>query len=140
MKRKTMGLLALALLLSLLSGCGAKPLPDGMEEEAVGDAARAVVAQLTAGEYQAVADAFREDIRQANSVTADTVEAAMATVAEAGVYVSTTDVLAVGGSSKVFDEPYGVALLYSEHESKDVVYEMSFDTDLALIGLAVKLR
>ena len=39
MKRRTTGLLAAALLaVLLLAGCGTRPLPSGMEEEAVGQA------------------------------------------------------------------------------------------------------
>lgn len=141
MRRTAMLPLAIAaLLLLLLAGCGAHPLPEGMEEETVGNAAQAVVDQLNAGDYQGVADAFRADLREELEITADTVKAAMDTAAEAGAYVRTTDILAVGGDRKKFDEPYGVAIVYSEHEAKDVIYELSFDTDMELIGLGVKQK
>ena len=111
-----------------------------MEEDTLIQAGEEVLGHLTAGEYQAVADAFRPDMQQTYSVTAETVQAAMDTVAEAGAYVRTTDTVTAGGNEKNFEEPYGVVLLYCEHEKKDVLYEFSFDTGLELIGLAVKLQ
>lgn len=132
--------LTLALGLFLLSGCGMRPLPDGMEEETAGEAGRAVVALLAAEDYQAVADAFRADIREELNITAQAIEEVMEVIAEAGPYVSTDQTLAVGGTSDSFDEPFAMVSVYCEHESKDVIYTLSFDTDLVLINLAVKQK
>lgn len=133
--------LALALPMLLLGGCkGARPLPDGMDEEATGQAARDIVSLLVQGDYQAVADAFRADLREEYSVTAGTVEGLMDSVSAAGPFVQFTETLVLGGKSDSFDEPYAAVAVYCEHESKDVVYELSLDQDLALIGLAAKLK
>lgn len=142
MKKLRISLLALALIfaLSLLSGCGMRPLPQGMEEETAGEAGRAIVALLAAEDYQAVADAFRADIREELNITAQAIEEVMAVIAEAGPYVSTDQTLAVGGTSDSFDEPFAMVSVYCEHESKDVIYTLSFDTDLVLINLAVKQK
>ena len=64
----------------------------------------------------------------------------MEVIAEAGPYVSTDQTLAVGGTSDSFDEPFAMVSVYCEHESKDVIYTLSFDTDLVLINLAVKQK
>ena len=142
MKKLRIPLLALALIfaLSLLSGCDMRPLPDGMEEETAGEAGRAIVALLAAEDYQAVADAFRADIREELNITAQAIEEVMEVIAEAGPYVSTDQTLAVGGTSDSFDEPFAMVSVYCEHESKDVIYTLSFDTDLVLINLAVKQK
>ena len=142
MKKKLSAVLALALCLSMsLSGCAkAKPLPEGMDQETVGNAAKEVVSQLLAGEYQTVADAFRDDMQEEYSVTAQTIADVMATVADAGAYVRTEEVLVLGGKSDAFDEPYAAVAVYCEYEDKDIVYEMSFDLDLELIGLAAKQK
>ena len=141
-KRICAGLAVLGLAaVLLLSGCsGARRLPEGMDEETVGEAAREIVALLLAGDYQAVADAFRPDLREEYSVTADSIREMMDTVSEAGGYVKTNETLVVGGKSKNFDEPYAATAVYCEHESKDVIYEISFDTDLNVIGLRAKKR
>lgn len=132
-------LVLLALL--VLAGCrGARPLPEGMDEEQVGEAAREVVAMLVEGDYQGVADAFRSDLREEYSVTADTVRDVMDAASEAGAYVKTTKTLVLGGTNKSFGEPYAAAAVYCEHESKDVIYEVSLDTNLHVIGLQVKQK
>ena len=70
MKRRTTGLLAAALLaVLLLAGCGTRPLPSGMEEEAVGQAGQEIVEMLVARDYQGVVDAFRPDIAEELGVT-----------------------------------------------------------------------
>ena len=140
MKKKLSLFLAAALLLPilLLTGCqGGKSLPEGMDEDSVLEAAETLRAELDAGDYQSVADAFRPDMKEAYSVDADLVKKVMETADHTGAYVRTADSTVAKGSSKSFDEPYAVAVLYCEHEEKDVIYEFSFDTQLALIGLNV---
>ena len=56
-------LLLLLLCIVVLTGCQGKPLPEGMEEETVLDAGREVVISLVRGEYDAVAEAFREELK-----------------------------------------------------------------------------
>ncbi len=129
-----------AVLLLVLTSCSAKPLPDGMDEETVGQAARDVVAQLNAGEFQAVADAFRPDLTEEYGVTAEAIQRIMETVAGAGAFRNVERTLAVGGTNKEFGEPYAAAAVYCEHENKDVIYELSFDLELNLIGLQVKAK
>lgn len=141
MKKKFSILLAAALALSMLTGCkSAKPLPEGMDQEEVADAAQAIVHQLLNEEYQAVADAFRPDLKAKYGVTADAIEALMATVEEAGAFVAMEETLVLGGKNKDFDEPYAAVSVYCEHEEEDVVYEMSLDMDLALLGLAANQK
>ncbi len=139
MKRISPLLLSLALLFSL-SGCSARPLPDGMDEETAGQAGRDMVALLTARDYQGVAEAFREDMAQQYSVTPEAIGAIMETVSPAGSYVKTERTLAVRGGSKDFTEPYASVIVYCEHTQGNVIYEFSFDTQLDLIGLQVKRK
>lgn len=142
MKKKFSILLAGALTLSmLLTGCSkAKPLPDGMDQDEVADAAQAVVELLLDKEYQAVVDTFRPDLKEKYNITADSIEALMDTVAEAGPFVKMEETLVLGGKSKDFPDPYAAVAIYCEHEEEDVVYEMSLDTNLTLLGLAAKQK
>ena len=141
MKKKFSILLAAALALSMLTGCkSARPLPEGMDQEEVADAAHAVVELLLDGEYQTVADAFRPDLKAQYNITADSIEALMDTVEDAGAFVKMEETLVLGGKSKNFSEPYAAVAVYCEHENEDIVYEMSLDMDLALLGLAAKQK
>lgn len=142
MKKKFSILLAATLTLSmLLTGCkNAKPLPEGMDQEEVADAAHAVVELLLDGEYQAVADIFRPELKAKYNITADSIEALMDTVEDAGAFVKMEETLVLGGKSKDFPDPYAAVAVYCEHENEDIVYEMSLDMDLALLGLAAKQK
>ena len=79
MHRLALGLAAL-LMLSLLSGCRGTPLPDEMDEEELLSAGQEVVELLVAGEYQAVYDLFREDIR--STLTVEQIQALFQEVLE----------------------------------------------------------
>lgn len=138
MKKKVCLILAAALsVCMLLTGCEAKPVPDGMDEAQVADAAQTIVEQLLNQEYQAVADAFRADLKTEYNVTAQTIEDMMARIEKAGAFVAVEETLVRGGRNKDFKEPYAAVTIYCEHEKDDVVYDMSLDMDLALLGLAV---
>ncbi len=143
MKKKLTVILSLALLLPilLLSGCTkANPLPDSMDQDQVSEVAQQIVNELVAGEYQSVADRFRDDMKNAYSVTAQTVETMMGTVTKAGPYVATERVLVLGGDKKIQNEDYATALVYCKHEEKAIVYEMSLDINLELLGLAANQK
>ena len=142
MKKKFSILLAATLTLSmLLTGCkNAKPLPEGMDQDEVADAAQAIVELLLDEEYQAVADIFRPELKAQYNITADSIEALMDTVEDAGAFVKMEETLVLGGKSKDFSEPYAAVAVYCEHENEDIVYEMSLDMDLALLGLAAKQK
>ena len=63
-KKRWAAALAAALCVLMLAGCKGKPLPDGMEEDAVLAAGEAVVQQLTDGGLLRRAGAVRSDIRE----------------------------------------------------------------------------
>ena len=138
MKKRISVIAALLSLALLLSSCGAKPLPDGMEEETVGEAGRSIVNLLAAEEYQAVVDAFHPEFREEYDVTADKVAEIMDTVSAAGPFVQIEKTLAVGGKSDNYAGSYASVVVYAVHEESDVIYELSITPDLALIGLSVK--
>ena len=141
LRKKLLPALTLVLLsAALLSGCGARPLPDGIEEEAAGEAGKEIVQLLLAGNYQAVADAFDPTIRESLGVSAQLISDSISQVLDAGEYLNTYQVMAVGGQSKNYDGDFVTVGIYCEHEEVDIVYELSFDTDLELIGLDAKQK
>ena len=143
MKKKRIALLlvlAMVLTLGLLTGCKkteGNPLPEGMDEAAVLDAGREVVALLTAEDYQAVVDRMRPDV-VASGVTAANIKTAMDGVAKAGKYVEESDAMATGQTDKDSGEEYAVAAIFAKHEKKGVRYRVAFDQDMNLIGLQIR--
>ena len=138
MKKRIFVLATLLSLSLLLSGCGAKPLPDGMEEATAGEAGRTIVTLLNEGDYQSVVDQFQPEFREEYGVTADKIAEIMTAIAPAGEFVQFERTLAIGGQSKSYDGDYASVIVYANHAEDNVVYELSFTPDLTLMGLSVK--
>jgi hypothetical protein len=68
MKRTLSLALCLILSLALLAGCGAAPLPDGLTQESVTDAAAQTVAQLNDEDYDALFAGMTEEMTSAMTV------------------------------------------------------------------------
>ena len=142
MKRNKAWILSLLLVLSvfLFAGCRSSSLPEGVEKDDVEAAGLEILELLKTGEYQAVADAFRADLKEQYAVDADKVAEIMNSVAEAGAFEKISERKMTSGKNDSFSEPYSIAIFYCEHAEEDVVYEMSFDADLTLIGFQVKQK
>ena len=135
-KKRWAAALAAALCVLMLAGCKGKPLPDGMEEDAVLAAGEAVVQQLTDGDYSAVLAQFRSDIRE--GLTAEQIQTQVETATEkAGQYRKLDDPLVTGSQEP---EPHGIAVIYSKYTKDSVMFRVAFDPEMELIGLEVSKR
>ena len=123
------------LLLLVLSGCKGNKLPDGMDEDEVARAGLAVMSQLTKGEYEAVYDAMREDVRAQTS--AEAIETMMERATEGrGHFKKVKDSMVTGVTDA--DEPHAIAVIGAKYDKKSVVFRIAFDTEMNLIGLDVR--
>lgn len=140
--KKRLVLLAVVLgVLFLLPGCkvSGNPLPEGMEEEAVLEQGREVVALLNGEGYQEVYDLLRADARETSSPEA--IQSYMEErLDKAGAYKSEDEAMATGQKIKDTGEAYGTAVLYCKHEKKSIMYRIAYSTDLELMGIEVKVR
>ena len=124
-----------ALLLAGCSGQAEEPLPASMEEEAVLAAGEAVLDQILAGEYQAVYQEFREDIRA--GLTEEDVRGLVEPVfQEAGSYEEIEASDTVGSAQ---GEEHGIARFQLKFSEEDVLLNAAFDPDMELIGLSAGL-
>ena len=122
-------------ILLMLCGCRGKPLPGGMTETAVIEAGRGVLLQIVAGEYDAVRESFREDVRE--GITADQIKTLLQKQTDgAGEYRQIESTMVTGQSGD--GEDYGVAVLYCEYSEDDVLFRIAFDENMELIGLSIK--
>jgi hypothetical protein len=128
--------LILALSLSLI-GCAGTPLPEGFDAEEVGTSAEEIVGLATAGDFDSIVAMLREDVKA--SVTVDQLKEGWAPAYEkAGAFVSITKTALSGATDETTGDEYAVAQVLVKHESANLVYTLSFDKDMALIGLYLK--
>ena len=138
MKRRIAALSALALSLFLLAGCSqeeVEPLPEAMDQESVLAAGVGVLDQLLAGEYEAVYETFRDDIRA--NLTAEDVQNLVAPVfQEAGDFEK---IETAGAEGSTEGEEHGIAEFRLNCSEEDVLLSVAFDPEMQLIGLSAGL-
>lgn len=134
--RKRIALLAaLALALLLMAGCRGEALPAGMEEDALLRAGREVALEIIGGDYEAAWEALRQDVRE--SVTAQDIQSlALQQLDGAGVYREIEQSMTTGQT--VQGEHIGIAVLYCAFSEDDVLFRVSFDREMQLVGISIQ--
>lgn len=139
--KKGMKLSAAALALALLlAGCSsqeeAEPLPEGLDGETVLSAGENILNQLLDGQYEAVYEEFRENIRA--ELTVEDVQTLVETELEqAGAFQSIESSDTVGSTE---GEEHGIARFLCAFSEEDVAVNIAFDLDMELIGLSVGVQ
>ncbi len=129
---------ALALMTcAALFACSAASLPEGFDADEVTKKAEEVVRLSTDGDYEAVIKMLRDDLKSA--VTADQLDEGWAPIYEkAGAFDSITKTALAGTADKSTGEEYAVAQVLVKHADASLVYTLSFDKELTLVGLYLK--
>ncbi len=138
--RRTIKLLCasvLALMVCILTGCSTAPLPDGFDADEVTARAEEIIGYANAGEFDTIIDNLREDLKDA--VTADQLSESWApTYERVGAFESVKKVVLSGTSDSTTGENYAVVQALCVHENGNVLYTLSFDENLQLVGLYLK--
>lgn len=141
MKRKTVVLLTLVLLVGfvaiLLSGCGATKLAESFNEDEVISLAEEVIGLMSNGDYEAITNKVREDLRK--DLSPEVLKnAADLVLKNAGGFKQFQKSSVIGQKSKSTGEDYAVAIVITEYENKKVTYTISFNTDMEIVGFYLK--
>jgi len=140
MKKQINLIVAVTLILALslsFAACAGTPMPEGFDKDEIGTAAEEIVGLATAGDFEAIIASLREDLKA--SITVDQLKEGWAPVYQkAGAFVSITKTELSGISDKNTGEEYAMAQVLVKHESASLVYTLSFDKDLMLVGLYLK--
>ena len=129
-------MLVLALSLGLI-GCASSPLPEGFDAEEVGSSAEELVGLATAGDFDSIVGALREDLK--SSITVDQLKEGWAPAYEkAGAFEKVTKTVLSGTKDQATGEEYAVAQVQVKHANASLVYTLSFDKDMMLVGLYLK--
>ena len=128
--------MVLALSVGMIACAGGK-LPEGFDKDEVGSAAEEIVGLATTGDYDSIINALRDDLK--SSITADQLKEGWAPLFEkAGAFDSITKTVFSSTKDKTTGEEYAVVQLMVKHENANLIYTLSFDKDLALVGLYLK--
>ena len=128
--------LALTLVLGLF-GCAGKALPEGFDADEVGTAAEEIVGLATAGDFDSIIGSLREDLK--SSITVDQLKEGWAPAYEkAGAFEKITKTSLSGTKDQTTGEEYAVAQVLVKCANASLVYTLSFDKDMALVGLYLK--
>lgn len=133
--KKLIPMLALSLL--CLTGCTeGYELPEGMDQDTVVAAGSEIVTQLNDGDFEDVWAQFRSDVQE--TTTAEQIQQLFdQVVTPEGEFEKITDTLATSDTDDNSDEFYAIAVIIAAHAEDDILYRMSFDTDMTLIGLSL---
>lgn len=131
-----------AVLVAVLSGCGmtgTQPIPKGMDEETLLTAGEEVVNLLLDGEYEAVVEQLREDIRfaEGKEIKPEHIKELVETHAdpeEVGTFVKIDDTATMGETNP---ETLGIALFKCEYTEKEVAFGIAYDPEMNLTGISI---
>ena len=140
MKKQIKSIVAVTLILALsigVFGCAAAKLPDGFDKDEVGTAAEEIVGLATEGDFDSIIASMREDLK--GSITPDQLKEGWGPIFQnAGTFVSISKTVLSGISDKNTGEEYAMAQVLVKYDKANLVYTLSFDKDLKLVGLYLK--
>ncbi len=140
MKKQIRALISVVLALTVcfgLFGCASKSLPEGFDADEVGTTAEEIVGLATMGDYDSIIGYLREDLKDA--ITADQLETGWAAIYEkAGAFEKITKTVLSGTADATTGEEYAVVQVLVKHANANLLYTLSFDKNLALVGLYLK--
>jgi len=124
-------------LLFTFTACSSDKLSSSFDKEEVTDKAKAVVDVISSRDYAAVVALIRSDLQ--DQITADQLQQAWdEQLAAAGTFSDFKSIVTKSQNDKNSNEEYAVVILEAVYENKTLIYTLSFDTDLELVGLYMK--
>ena len=120
-----------------LSACASTKLADTYDEKIVTERAKEVVEMMNAQSFDKVNAEIRDDL-QDQLTSSKLKEAIGAKLAEAGAFIDYPSISTLGQKSKTSGEDYATVVLVGKYENGTVVYTITMDTNLDIVGLYVK--
>jgi len=120
-----------------LSACASTKLADTYDENIVTERAKEVVGMMNAQSFDKVNAEIRDDL-QDQLTSSKLKEAIGAKLAEAGAFIDYPSISTLGQKSKTSGEDYATVVLVGKYENGTVVYTITMDTNLDIVGLYVR--
>jgi len=120
-----------------LSACTSVKLADIYDENIVIERAREVVEMINSQDYEKVNAEIRDDLQ--DRLTSNQLKDAIgAKMVEAGAFIEYQSITTLGQKSKTSGEDYATVVLVGKYEKSTVVFTISMDSNLDIVGLYVK--
>lgn len=137
-RKKKIGLISLLILVCIftLSACSKNKLSDEFDQGKVEEAAKSIVDMVNKGDAEGIQELSNEQMKQA--MTEDVLSQVFDAVKQFGEYKEITKIDLTGVEDKSSGQSIAVAVVKAKYAEKDVIYTISFDTDMKLVGLYLK--
>ncbi len=135
---KLIRILFLLLAFSLtLSACNAGKLADIYDVNIVTERAKEVVEMINAQAFDQVNAEIRDDLQ--DQLTSNQLEEAIQPkLVEAGAFIEYPSITTLGQKSKTSGEDYATVVLVGKYEKSNIVFTITMDSNLDIVGLYVK--
>jgi hypothetical protein len=133
--KKGMILIAGVIIFGMLGACNSTKLAASFDKETVEASAKQVIDYLNSGDFDSVNAMVCEDGKEvlSSEVLSDAVNK---TYGKAGSFVEYKGINIIGRKEKKVD--YAVVIVKAKYEKQNVLFTISFDSNLEVIGLYMK--
>ena len=120
-----------------LSACNSVKLADIYDENIVTERAKEVVEMINSQDYDKVNAEIRDDLQ--DRLTSNQLKDAIgAKLVEAGAFIEYQSITTLGQKSKTSGEDYATVVLVGKYEKSTIVFTITMDSNLDIVGLYVK--
>ena len=120
-----------------LSACTSVKLADIYDENIVTERAKEVVEMINSQDYDKVNAEIRDDLQ--DRLTSNQLKDAIgAKLVEAGAFIEYLSITTLGQKSKTSGEDYATVVLVGKYEKSTIVFTITMDSNLDIVGLYVK--
>ena len=135
---KLIRILFILLVLSItLSACSSVKLADIYDENIVTERAKEVVEMINSQDYDKVNAEIRDDLQ--DQLTSNQLKDAIgAKLVDAGSFIEYQSITTFGQKSKTSGEDYATVVLVGKYEKSTIVFTITMDSNLDIVGLYVK--
>jgi hypothetical protein len=135
---KLIRILFILLIFSItLSACNPVKLADIYDENIVIERAKEVVEMINSQDYDKVNAEIRDDLQ--DQLTSNKINDAIGSkLVEAGAFVEYPSITTLGQKSKTSGEDYATVVLVGNYEKSTIVFTITMDSNLDIVGFYVK--
>jgi len=120
-----------------LAACNSVKLADIYDENIVTERAKEVVEMINSQDYDKVNAEIRDDLQ--DQLTSNQLKDAIgAKLVDAGSFIEYQSITTFGQKSKTSGEDYATVVLVGKYEKSTIVFTITMDSNLDIVGLYVK--